>query len=83
MQKSKTKQQQKRMSEADYIKFRDNIAIGINAINRFRFATGRWNRLYSLNKALSYVNNLCRKEKIDRVEASWIFKENAKKGEIL
>lgn len=68
-------------SEKEIFKINDNIAIGINAINRYRFACGKWNNLFTMAKAGAIIKGIKKKLKCDKLQASEIFKENAKRGD--
>ena len=69
------------LTEKETFKINDNIAIGINAINRYRFACGKWNKLFSMTRAGAIITAIQKKLKCDKLEASEIFKENAKRGD--
>lgn len=75
----KTKKRQI-MTESERIKYNDNLAIGVNAINRSRFACGQWTRLYPIGRARRYIREIAKDKKISLLDASEIFKENAKMG---
>ena len=69
------------LTEKETFKINDNIAIGINAINRYRFACGKWNKLFSMTRAGAIITAIQKKLKCDKLQASEIFKENAKRGD--